>query len=109
MNTQYVSGRAFEYAVAKLFRDAGWEVARSAGSHSPWDLVCVISKALALLPFSDDWVLSHADPHDPYWQERWVRHTKRSMNTVWLARFNDHTGRRAQRTLVLLQCKRRAR
>jgi len=39
-NHNYNRGRAFEYRVAKLYRDKGWFVFRSAGSHSPADLVC---------------------------------------------------------------------
>lgn len=41
MNVNYVSGRNLEYEVCKLFKNAGWQVSRSAGSHSPWDLTAV--------------------------------------------------------------------
>ncbi len=36
----YRQGRTFEYRVAAYFKRGGWVVIRSAGSHSPVDLVC---------------------------------------------------------------------
>jgi Holliday junction resolvase len=39
-NRHYDRGRRFEYRIARLYRDQGWFVFRSAGSHSPADLVC---------------------------------------------------------------------
>ncbi len=36
----YRQGRDFEYRVAANYRKRGWVVIRSAGSHSPLDLVC---------------------------------------------------------------------
>ena len=39
MATNYERGRAFEYARKKHYEDNGYLVVRSAGSHSPFDLV----------------------------------------------------------------------
>ena len=39
--TNYVKGRTLEYEVMNLFKSAGWKVVRSAGSHSPFDLVAI--------------------------------------------------------------------
>jgi Holliday junction resolvase len=39
-NHNYNRGRRFEYRIARLYREQGWFVFRSAGSHSPADLVC---------------------------------------------------------------------
>ncbi len=36
----YRQGRKFEYRVATYFKRGGWVVIRSAGSHTPVDLVC---------------------------------------------------------------------
>lgn len=40
-NTNYNSGRKFEYRRMKELRAGGWEVLRTAGSHGPWDLVAI--------------------------------------------------------------------
>ena len=37
--TQYARGRAFEYRVKKFYESKGFFVVRSAGSHSPVDLI----------------------------------------------------------------------
>ena len=39
MNRNYVVGRRFEYIIMDLWRERGYEVVRSAGSHSSADLV----------------------------------------------------------------------
>ena len=41
MATPYSRGRAFEYRVKKLYEAMGWIVFRTAGSHSPADLICM--------------------------------------------------------------------
>ena len=38
-NKNYVKGRAFEYQIKKLFEKKGFMVFRTAGSHSPADLI----------------------------------------------------------------------
>ena len=38
-NASYKSGRRFEYRVRDVLKELGYEVVRSAGSHSPADLV----------------------------------------------------------------------
>jgi Holliday junction resolvase len=38
MNKNYRSGRAFEYETMETWRERGYEVSRSAGSHSPVDV-----------------------------------------------------------------------
>jgi len=43
--TNYTKGRAFEYELVQMFRDAGYEVARTAGSHGPWDVVATKTTA----------------------------------------------------------------
>ena len=37
--SNYVRGRAYEYEVVKLFKDAGYKVVRTAGSHGEFDLI----------------------------------------------------------------------
>jgi len=39
--TNYERGRNFEYRVKRFFEKLGYFVVRSAGSHSPCDLVCI--------------------------------------------------------------------
>jgi hypothetical protein len=41
VSRQYISGRVFEYAVKNHFVALGYCAFRSAGSHSPFDVVCV--------------------------------------------------------------------
>lgn len=41
MATQYERGRALEYRVKSSLEKEGYTVSRSAGSHSPWDLVAI--------------------------------------------------------------------
>ena len=41
MNRNYKNGRALEYRAKKRLEERGWFVVRSAGSHSPVDLVAV--------------------------------------------------------------------
>jgi len=36
--TNYTKGRAFEYQVMRYLRKRGWMVARTAGSHGPFDI-----------------------------------------------------------------------
>lgn len=38
-NSNYVRGRSFEYEVMDILRKAGYSVARTAGSHSPFDII----------------------------------------------------------------------
>ena len=38
-NKNYISGRRFEYRVKKHLENKGWVVFRTAGSHSPVDLI----------------------------------------------------------------------
>ena len=37
--TNYTKGRDLEYEVLKIFRKAGFMAARTAGSHSPYDVI----------------------------------------------------------------------
>jgi len=37
--SNYSKGRRFEYDVQRLFKDNGYTCVRTAGSHSPWDLM----------------------------------------------------------------------
>ena len=41
VNKNYVSGRAKEYRVKKKYEKEGLLCSRSAGSHSPFDLICI--------------------------------------------------------------------
>jgi len=41
MNKNYVQGRNFEYEVTKIFKEKGFEAIRTAGSHSPYDVILV--------------------------------------------------------------------
>ena len=40
-NPKYIKGRAREYAIMHNYKRRGWIVLRSAGSHSPFDVVAV--------------------------------------------------------------------
>lgn len=40
-NPNYLRGVRFEREVMKIFRDAGFIVLRTAGSHSPYDVVLI--------------------------------------------------------------------
>lgn len=40
-NSNYVKGRAFEYAVRKSLQEEGYEVMRTAGSHGHFDLIAI--------------------------------------------------------------------
>ena len=39
-NKNYKRGYAFERSIVNAYRDLGWVCARTAGSHSPIDVVC---------------------------------------------------------------------
>ena len=39
--TSYSKGRSFEYRVKRALQDQGWLVFRTAGSHSPADLIAM--------------------------------------------------------------------
>ena len=41
VNKNYLRGVRLEREVQKIFRDAGWVAVRTAGSHSPWDIILV--------------------------------------------------------------------
>ena len=41
MTTNYQKGRNKEYRIKQRHEKEGWEVVRSAGSHSPFDLICI--------------------------------------------------------------------
>lgn len=43
-NSNYIKGRRFEYERMKHWKELGYDVVRTAGSHGPWDLVVVDSK-----------------------------------------------------------------
>ncbi len=38
-NKNYIRGVALEREVVKIFKEAGWDAVRTAGSHSPYDVV----------------------------------------------------------------------
>ena len=48
-NRSYRSGIRLEYLAAKELREAGYLVIRSAGSHSPFDLVCIRKDGIRLI------------------------------------------------------------
>ena len=39
MNSKYERGRRFEYEVMKMLKELGFETTRTAGSHSPFDVI----------------------------------------------------------------------
>ena len=41
VNKNYLRGVRLEREVQKIFRDAGYTAIRTAGSHSPWDVILV--------------------------------------------------------------------
>lgn len=40
-NKNYVRGVRFEREVVSIFKKAGWEAIRTAGSHSPYDVILI--------------------------------------------------------------------
>ena len=42
-NLNYVKGRRLEYRVRDYYKDKGFEVFRTGGSHTPADLICISS------------------------------------------------------------------
>ncbi len=49
VNKNYVSGRRFEYAIKKELEQRGWIAIRSAGSHSPFDIIAIKGNKILLL------------------------------------------------------------
>ena len=41
MNKNYIQGRNFEYEVCNIFKEKGFTAIRTAGSHSPYDVILV--------------------------------------------------------------------
>lgn len=58
MNKLYNRGRAFEYEVKKELERAGYFVIRSAGSHSPIDLVAISLGELWLIQCKTNAIIS---------------------------------------------------
>ena len=48
-NKNYVSGRRFEYTIKKALEKLGWIAIRSAGSHSPFDIIAIKGDRILLL------------------------------------------------------------
>ena len=48
-NKNYVSGRRFEYTIKKALEKLGWIAIRSAGSHSPFDIIAIKGGRILLL------------------------------------------------------------
>jgi Restriction endonuclease len=40
-NKNYLKGRRFEYAIMKSFREDGYDVSRTAGSHGKFDIIAI--------------------------------------------------------------------
>jgi Holliday junction resolvase len=59
--SNYSRGANFERRVAKYFEKRGWFVIRSAGSHSPIDLVALKAGEVKLIQCKIDGVLSSAE------------------------------------------------
>lgn len=49
MNKNYISGRRFEYSIKKELEKQGWIAIRSAGSHSPFDIIAIKNDKILLL------------------------------------------------------------
>ena len=49
VNKNYVSGRRFEYTIKKALEKLGWIAIRSAGSHSPFDIIAIKGDRILLL------------------------------------------------------------
>jgi Holliday junction resolvase len=49
VNKNYVSGRRFEYTIKKALEKLGWIAIRSAGSHSPFDIIAIKEDKILLL------------------------------------------------------------
>lgn len=48
-NRNYVKGRRLEYEVKQYLMQKGWFVVRSAGSHSPFDLIAIKDGVVSLI------------------------------------------------------------
>lgn len=60
-NNNYRRGADFERTVKKYLEDAGWSCFRSAGSHSPVDLVALRDGAVLLVQCKTDGRISPAE------------------------------------------------
>ena len=49
VNKNYIAGRRFEYKVKHYLEDSGYIAIRSAGSHSPFDIIAIKGDKLLLL------------------------------------------------------------
>ena len=48
-NKNYETGRRFEYTIKKALEKLGWIAIRSAGSHSPFDIIAIKGDRILLL------------------------------------------------------------
>ena len=49
VNKNYEAGRRFEYTIKKALEKLGWIAIRSAGSHSPFDIIAIKEGRILLL------------------------------------------------------------
>jgi Holliday junction resolvase len=49
VNKNYEAGRRFEYTIKKALEKLGWIAIRSAGSHSPFDIIAIKGDRILLL------------------------------------------------------------
>jgi len=47
--TNYINGRAREYRIMNKLKEKGWVVCRTAGSHSPIDLIAINPKDIKII------------------------------------------------------------
>ena len=81
-NKNYVKGRVKEYKYVKLMREKGFISQRSAGSHSPWDVVAINpeTKQIKLIQCKPDSMNSH--------QQQKIRDKNKKLNGIFEVSFS---------------------
>lgn len=112
-NANYEAGRRLEYEIVKVMREAGWIALRTAGSHSPWDVIVVdvdpepdpdkrrawYGTTLGEAGFelnATGWTKTHVD--------EWTRSGRQSIDQLFVRVVSDGVN-----VVVLIQCKHKKR
>lgn len=103
MRTAYHRGRDLEYRVAREFRSAGYTVVRSAGSHTPFDLVVLSPRKVLLVQcgVKTNRNMQELSAKYPRYMVVWVRNKERGIYE-WCLLLNGLVLRREVGPLKLL-------
>lgn len=81
-NKNYLKGRRKEYLIVKKYKELGYDIAqRTAGSHSPFDVIAINlkKKEIKLIQCKPDSMNSH--------QQQKIRDDNRELNGLFLVNF----------------------